>query len=101
MLHKLKDDPATPVPMLPFHFGQTPSPQGTSAIPSETKIRWLEAYVDNTRRDMQTMIVGGSMHCNFLGAEFVSNAEQPASRTRRPLVLKAATREVLKEATPL
>ena len=38
-------------------------------MPSEAKKRLLEAYVDNTDGDIQTMLVGGSMHCNLIGAE--------------------------------
>ena len=29
----------------------------------------LQAYVDNTDDDIQTMLVGGSMNCNLIGAE--------------------------------
>ena len=38
-------------------------------MPSGVRKRLLEAYVDNTDGDMQTMIVAGSMHCNLLAAE--------------------------------
>ena len=41
-------------------------------LPCRTKKRLLEAYVKHTGHAIQTMIVGGSMHCNFLAAENLS-----------------------------
>ena len=38
-------------------------------IPYGAKKRLLQAYVDNTDDDIQTMLVGGSMNCNLFGAE--------------------------------
>ena len=38
-------------------------------MPSRVQKRLLEAYVDSTDGDIQTMVVGGSMHCNLIGAE--------------------------------
>ena len=43
-------------------------------MPPRARSRLLEAYVDHTVcADIQTMVVGGSMHCNVLGAENLSS----------------------------
>ena len=41
-------------------------------LPSGVRKRLLDAYVDNTDGETQTMIVAGSMHCDLIGAENLS-----------------------------
>ena len=38
-------------------------------LPLRAQKRVLEAYVANTDRDIQIMVVGGSMHCSLMAAE--------------------------------
>ena len=67
-------DPERGVPATGFFFDTNNGKIAIFAIfwsimPSGAKKRLLEAYVDNTDGDIQTMLVGGSMHCNLIGAE--------------------------------
>ena len=39
------------------------------------KKRLLQAYVDNTDDDIQTMLVGGAMNCNLIGAEKLNHKD--------------------------
>ena len=67
-------DPEGGVPATGFFFDTSAGKIGIFAtfwpvVPSGAKKRMLEAYINNTDSDIRTMLVGGSLNCNLLGAE--------------------------------
>ena len=67
-------DPEGGVPATGFFFDTSAGKIGIFAtfwpvVPSGAKKRMLEAYINNTDGDIRTMLVGGSLNCNLIGAE--------------------------------